>query len=393
MRRVSGSLLIGGLVLFAAASAFSISLATVALLIALAGAFVQVARREAAPVDRGIVAAVAVYLILKFVTVLTAVEVRPAMREFIEYWPYLVLVVVPAAGARVPRRMLLRVLAVGVALASIYAIVQHLAGVDYLHHRMLDNPHGRYRTVAFFSHHLTWGGYALAAGLFFAGLRSSTLTDRALFAAASVLALFGLLSTYSRGPMIGFAAGLAVYLVLRRSGWKTAAAAIAVTALAFLITPGLFARFGTAAPVDLNPHAAESRSGIWLSAWEIGKAHPLTGVGPGNFTAGFERYKIDPVLPPVSHAHNQWLDEWAASGILGVIGLSILVGSVALALWRRRRRPDGLPLVALAAWCGLTCASMFECHFSDAEILMLAVFCAGLGLLPEPPASETMDRE
>jgi O-antigen ligase len=394
MRRIAGWCVAGGLVLFAATSAFSISAATCALIAALAGALALVALRDAAPMDRGIAVAVGIYLLLKFITVLTAVEVRPALREFVEYWPWLALVLLPLARKAMPRPVvLLRVLAVGVAAASIYAIFQHFVGIDYLHHRMLDHSQGRYRAVALFSHHLTWGGYALFAALFFAGQRPQARRDRWLLGGAAVLALLGMLATYSRGPAVGLAAGLAVYVVLRRSGWKLTAWAALVTALALVVTPGLFSRFSTAAAVDLNPHAAESRTGIWLSAWAIGKAHPLTGVGPGNFAAAFERYRIDPVLPPVSHAHDQWLDEWATSGLLGVIGFTIVMATVALALWRRRRQEDGLPLAALAAWCGLATAALFECHFTDAEILLVAVFCAGMGLMAGPPTSETENRE
>lgn len=192
--------------------------------------------------------------------------------------------------------------------------------------------------------------------------------------------------------MLGVAAGLMVYLVLRRSAWKIVGAAAIVTALALLVTPGLFDRFEDAAAVDLNPRASESRTGIWLSAWAIGKAHPFTGVGPGNFAQAFEQYKVSPNLLPVGHAHNQWLDEWATSGLPGVLAFSLLLGTVAIALWRRRGQADGMPAAALAAWCGLAAASLFECHFSDAEVVMLALFGAGMALLPGAETAEEENR-
>ena len=389
MRRVSAWFLAGGLVTFAATSVLSISLATIALAVALAGALGLLLQREPWPVDRNVAMAVGIYLALKLITVLTAVDVRHSLREFFEYWPYLVFLAIPFTVKAGPRRVaLLRILAVSVAVASVYAVVQHFVGVDYLRDRMLGNPHGRYRATSFFFHHLTWGGYALFASLFFAGQCPRGKRDRILFRVTAVLALLGILATYARGPVAGLVFGLVVYLFVRRSAWKIAGAAVAVTALALIFTPGLFDRFQSAAAIDLNPNAAESRTGIWLSAWAIGEAHPLTGVGPGNFAAAFEQFKVNPHLLPVGHAHNQWLDEWATSGVLGFMGFNILFGTVALALWRRRRQADGLPAAALAAWCGLAAAALFECHFSDAEVLMLALFGAGLGLLPGSKTAE-----
>jgi len=394
MRRASAGLFAAGLLAFAATTAFSITLATIALLLTLGGALGLWLMREPCPVDRRVAVAVGAYLALKLITVLTATDVLHSLREFAEYWPYLLLLGLPFAAKAGPRpRVLLRVLAVTFAVASLYAVWQHFVGIDYVRDRMVVKLYGGYRATSFFDHHLTWGGYALVATLLLAGLRPQDRKDRILFSATATLGLLGVFATYGRGPALGVAAGLGAYLLMRRSAWKIVGAAAVATALALLVAPDLFLRFEAGAAMDLNPQASASRTGIWLSAWAIGKAHPLTGVGPGNFGPAFDLHKASPNLRHVSHAHDQWLNEWATSGILGVAGFCILVGTVVFALWGRRRQADGLPAAALAAWCGLATAALFECHFSDAEILMLAVFCAGLGLLPGPESAEIEERD
>jgi len=385
MTRIAGVFVAFGLIAYAFSAALSITASEIALLIAFAGAIVLWLRRTPAPHDRTVAVALAIYLVLKLVTVLASVDVARSLRDYYHYWPFLLFLVVPLAVRTGPRRIILyRALAIGVIVASVYALFQHFSGHEFINGHTLVNPHGRYRALGFFSHHLTWAGFALVAALFLGGLRPASRRDRILIYAAAALALFGMLATYSRGPMAGLAAGIVLYLVMGKAGRKTAAAGVLVFLVAWAVTPNLLGRFKDTVQVDLNPDFSESRTGIWLTAWAIGKTRPLVGVGPGNFEAAFAAHRINPGLLIAGHAHNQWLDEWATSGALGVIGFSLLWLAVALALWRRRRRPDGAPMAALAAWVAIAAASLFECHFSDEEVLMLALFVAALGLLPEP---------
>jgi len=72
-----------------------------------------------------------------------------------------------------------------------------------------------------------------------------------------------------------------------------------------------------------------SRLMIWRAAWEIGKDHPIFGIGPGNF----QRYYLDyqkrfsePYLEwAVPEPHNVFLAFWLETGILGLAGFIILI--------------------------------------------------------------------
>jgi O-antigen ligase/Flp pilus assembly protein TadD len=74
---------------------------------------------------------------------------------------------------------------------------------------------------------------------------------------------------------------------------------------------------------------------IWLNTWEVIKSHPILGVGTGNFTY---RY-LDGVSPKVlanpeyrfyageytNSAHNELLQTWLESGIVGALLLVLLI--------------------------------------------------------------------
>ena len=77
-----------------------------------------------------------------------------------------------------------------------------------------------------------------------------------------------------------------------------------------------------------------SRMMIWQAAWDIGKDHPLLGIGPGNFQAYYLDYQQ--YYPPylewaVPHPHNIFLAFWLSSGLLGLLGF---LGITGWTLWR-----------------------------------------------------------
>ncbi|CAG5078066.1 O-antigen ligase family protein [Parvicella tangerina] len=78
---------------------------------------------------------------------------------------------------------------------------------------------------------------------------------------------------------------------------------------------------------------------VWEASWDIIKEQPLTGVGTGDLSAEldnlyFER-NYDKLLSKSLNSHNQFLESWAKSGILGIITLIFMFFYVAWKpLWR-----------------------------------------------------------
>lgn len=80
---------------------------------------------------------------------------------------------------------------------------------------------------------------------------------------------------------------------------------------------------------NLNMISLNERKWLRGAAWNMFKAHPLTGVGVGKFGSLYNEYK-PPGAPKMSYvsvkAHNQYLEILAETGIIGFIAFLILFG-------------------------------------------------------------------
>ena len=65
-------------------------------------------------------------------------------------------------------------------------------------------------------------------------------------------------------------------------------------------------------------------------------AHPILGVGAGNYDAAYARYVVDLSTWPESlgHAHNYYINAAAETGILGLLAFSAFTVCVLVAAWR-----------------------------------------------------------
>ena len=94
------------------------------------------------------------------------------------------------------------------------------------------------------------------------------------------------------------------------------------------------------------------RSWDWWVGWEMFKAHPLTGVGLGNYKLNFIPYKADFLATPqgkaynfyiarAAQAHNDYVQAAAELGSLGILAVLSLLVAIPLTFWiRLRRNPD-----------------------------------------------------
>ncbi len=69
------------------------------------------------------------------------------------------------------------------------------------------------------------------------------------------------------------------------------------------------------------------------AGWRMVRAHPLTGVGPGNYTPAYGDVAVFPWYASRGHAHNYYLHIAAESGLIGLLAyLALLGGLIAQAL-------------------------------------------------------------
>jgi O-antigen ligase len=179
---------------------------------------------------------------------------------------------------------------------------------------------------------------------------------RLVWLAAAPLLAVTLFLTYSRGAWVAVPAGCAIVLALAyRRGRYLIAAGLLIGAVGLALRgPAIIHALGSG-----HSGTVQVRLDVWRSAVAMIRDHPILGVGPDNFIHYFtptrqeDRWQTQcaPGLgymqpgagaePCLSHPHNEILDFWLSTGILGLIAFLWLQVS----FWRhafRLRRSIGL---------------------------------------------------
>jgi O-antigen ligase len=181
--------------------------------------------------------------------------------------------------------------------------------------------------------------------------------QRALYATSAAVFFTGIAMSLTRTAIIAFVAGTIVAALLRPWRQSVAVAVLlmifAVVALRSTTVRASFTRLVTAARERDYPVLFSERAIPFLSAIEMVRAHPLTGVGPGCFRYHFmpTRLALEKRYPPsltrgwpmnFGETHNDHLQVAAETGLPGY---ALMAGAIALlAIPSRRRRGDTTPL-------------------------------------------------
>lgn len=102
---------------------------------------------------------------------------------------------------------------------------------------------------------------------------------------------------------------------------------------------------------------------MWTNTIEIIRAHPLLGVGTGNFKGAYGEVVKNGTgwqAIPTDDPHNQFMKVWAEQGLFGLFSL---LSFIAVAIRSAGNRPEhwGLIVGVLLGWCA---TSLFSSHFS-----------------------------
>jgi O-antigen ligase len=134
-------------------------------------------------------------------------------------------------------------------------------------------------------------------------------------------------------------------------------------------------RFERSTPGDLS---RDRRVSIYRDTWQIVRDHPLTGTGLGTLETVFPRYESYYDGFVVDHAHNDYLELLAETGL---IGGACMLGFIGLLVWRGRSNLRGanspecrsLYSGALVGCIGLLIHSMvdFNLHIPSNALLFL----------------------
>lgn len=178
--------------------------------------------------------------------------------------------------------------------------------------------------------------------------------ERWVAGAACVILFAAEYLAHSRGALLGLVGALAVIAALgwRRERQAIIAACVAIPALALVWVAGLIpARITTAVTnqfhvagtticgqVDARDFSTVERIAHWVAGVRMFAAHPILGVGAGNYSVAYPQFACADWPTPLGHAHNYYINTAAELGVIGLAAFLALVGCALALGWRAAHR-------------------------------------------------------
>ena len=338
-----------------------------ALLLAIVGAGLLLAKLSALREQRAVRRWTVVFLLLwlpMWLSLLHAFDVKATLAAIgwfsLMYLAGLALVMLLQQTAY--RRLFARGVSWVIALWLLDSVIQYLFGLDVL--GMPKTPEGR--ITGMFSD-LHQGILMLAVlPLIFYHLqpKRAWLAWAMLLSAGVVIALSG-----ARGYLYIYILMLLLGLWRRQPGWKVLFAVLAVpllvTMLSGLLNPQLAktklqatqaVATSEQSTFDRFNHALTYRLNLWETGLRMWQAEPLTGIGSNNYKRAYAQYASradDRFVANRTHSHNIYVEWLAETGLVGGLGLVCII--VLCVRWFRQANvlsqhqawPYALPLMVI----------------------------------------------
>ncbi len=184
-------------------------------------------------------------------------------------------------------------------------------------------------------------------------------TARVLLGAGTVVVLYALFLTASRGAWVALAAAGGIFValaVLKRLPGRIALVIVAGGAAGVVVA---FLGIAVLGP-DRLPFLASTfsrasdRSALFHNSLYLAGDYAFTGIGLGDtFGMVYSRYGLLLYVPFLFYAHNLPLSVWLNQGIVGLTAFCGIVGALYLQVARVLRNGHGEPLFH-GAWLGVT---------------------------------------
>ena len=217
------------------------------------------------------------------------------------------------------------------------------------------------------------------AVLYIAGRhRRFSLAASAWSVPAAALALASLLLSSSRAGLLALSAEILIAtgalhsMGARTTGRRRPAMAAAITLLAGVMLFGYVApdwaakRLGSIADIDSAwADWAGWRKSMTLDSLRMWRDHPILGVGLGDFETAYPRYQSFPSDWWIDHAHNDYAEAVAETGLVGTLLILLALGlflRLAFRDWGRalRSQASWIRLGAAIGCCGMLVHSFVD---------------------------------
>ena len=265
-------------------------------------------------------AMVYLWMVLLLVATLTSSLVQGSLRDLAIHTGgfLLFLSMVSLVESKRDVYILLFALVAGMGILSLYGASQIFTGAE-LSKDWVDvenNPNVRVRVYSLFGNPNVFAEYLvmvlpLALGLMWSAKKDKT---KIFYGGIFLLACISLFFTLSRGGLLGFIAGLALFFFLVKKRLFLLGIP-GLAALVYLAPQGFINRIQSIR--NLQDTSTVYRLTIWKSSLDIIKDHPW-GLGLGHlpFKAMYENYNQ---IYPTFHAHNTYLELTAEMSLFGLL--------------------------------------------------------------------------
>lgn len=206
--------------------------------------------------------------------------------------------------------------------------------------------------------------------------------ERALWAICFSGVVAVLMTTLSRGGILAFALGIAVF-----AAWSAKRQLVSPGARSPLVLGSVAAGLGAGAVLAVTPVLAQLgtlqttpsalKMDLWRSGLRVLGDYPVSGIGRGAFTTVFQSYRNDLAQVTYTHLENEWLQSVIDLGLpFGVL----LLGTLLWVWFAAARRAAST--VELGLLVGMLCLGIHLLFDFSIEVLGVAVpFAVGLGVL------------
>lgn len=293
----------------------------------------------------------------------------------------------------------LPILAVVTVAVGLVSFLQFFFGLDFTRNREILAAFGQFhRASGFFNHPLTFAYSIGMVGMFFLSLTLQRLVvfkraDRMFWflVCASLFAGVGLVTCLSRGAWLAAAVTvLMLFFIVKRKWAVWALSALVIVSTVLVSTNSTIrGRFSSIFTVT-GDESNRLRTVLWKANWEIFKDNPLLGVGLSqnkNYLVDYYNKMGMTGETLVSHAHNNYLQILAGTGLLGFIFYMAFSLYFLLLTWRLSQRFSkeewfcrGLSLGIFSAQIFFHLGGFTQCNFTDGEVTHLLVYMWGLSL-------------
>jgi O-antigen ligase len=204
-----------------------------------------------------------------------------------------------------------------------------------------------------------------------------------LYVLSAFIFLATIVLTFARSAWLSLIAVLVIYFTINNK--KKSLPYILLAIVIMIILTGILSSnfsmvFKNRIVSLVQESSMQSRMLVWKQAFKIIVNRPITGVGLANYDYGLEAFNTPPYI--AVPAHNNYLQIWAETGILGLAALlMVILQGLRISYRTYKNRDDNisnLGLCFILMWVWFSIQGIFDTNIFDDKVSILFWILAGV---------------